>query len=142
RLFALLRRRSASASLRSALFVPLDRLQAALGMVVVDRLPELRLPVRPVADLAERPAALGGQDHVGLALVGLAPRLVGLRLEPPGLVPVDRQFGQDLERSALAGTCADLGQVEPAGPQQLAGDAVLRLFGAFAVRILILPFVI
>jgi hypothetical protein len=70
--------------------------------------------------------------------VRLAPGLVGLGLEPRGLVPVDRQLGQDLERGAFAGAGADLLQVEALAAQQLVADAVVRLLGAAVERVFIL----
>src|SRR6185369_7884616 len=53
-----------------------------------------------------------------------AVRLVGLRLAPLRLVPVDRQLGQDLKRRALARAAADFLEIEPASAEQLAGDVV------------------
>jgi len=95
--------------------------------------------VGPVAEAAD-PSVLGGQQHVGLAHADPPPRLVGLRLEPPGALPVDRQLGQDLERRALARRRADLLQVEPPRIEELVGDPVPRLPGAPLHRLLVLIF--
>src|SRR6185312_15461404 len=121
--------------------VPIHGLKPLRRSMFVDRPPRRRLPVRPVADLAERPAAFGGQHHVGLALVGDVPRLVGLRLAGRGLVPVDGKLGQDLERRALARAAADLLEEQPAAAQQLAADAVRRVRRAGRERIFVLPLV-
>ena len=58
--------------------------------------------------LAERPAAFGGEIMSGWRMLVLRPRLVVLRLALLRFVPVDRKLGQDLERGALAGAAADL----------------------------------
>ena len=114
-----------------------------LGVIGVHFRAQLQLAlgdaVAAVGDVAE-PAGLGGEDHVGLAHVGLAPRLVVLRLEQRGFLPVDRQLAQDLERGALAGIAADLLEVEAPDPGQLGRDAVARLVGAAVDRVFVLIF--
>ena len=87
--------------------------------------PSAPLSDPPVARLAERPAALGGQDHVGLAH-GWCWRHGSSACGSP-LCALSQSIGSSVRISnaaRLPGAAADLLEVQPARAQQLSGDAV------------------